>query len=378
MIYLDNSATSRFKPECVVNAMVNQLQNSCNSGRSGHKDCIELGMKIYNARETLKNFVGANDDYQVIFTSGCTEALNLAIFGSQTVLGTDYQIITTLNEHNSVLRPITKLAKNYNIDIAYLVPNENGVVTSKILENAITDKTRLVIINHTSNVTGANCDITEIGKVTAKYGIKLLVDSAQSLGHCPINMLDSHIDMLAIAGHKGIYGPQGIGALIVHNDTQLTPLKYGGTGTNSDDLEQPLVLPEAFEAGTLNTPAILGMEQAIIWSSKNKNNVHQLHRYLSSELIYGLKQINGIKLYSNFPSSVISFSLPNHTSSEVADYLSERNIAVRSGLHCAPLIHRHLGTVNDGLVRASIGYNNSIFDIKTLLIELEKLVKSNY
>lgn len=375
MIYLDNSATTRFKPECVINAMVTQLKNSCNPGRSGHKDCNELGFKIYTARETVKSFLGADDDYQTIFTSGCTEALNLAIFGSQNTFGTNYQIITTLNEHNSVLRPITKLAKDYNIDIIYLTPNDKGVVTADMLENSITDKTKLVIINHTSNVTGANCDIGEIGKITHKHGIKLLVDSAQSLGHCSIDVTESHIDMLAIAGHKGIYGPQGIGALILHNDVQLTPVKYGGTGTDSNDLNQPLVLPEAFEAGTCNSIGILGMEQAFLWSKTNKKNIHQLHRYLSSELIYGLKQIKGIKLYSQFPSSVISFSVDKYTSSDVADYLSEHNIAVRSGLHCAPLIHKHLGTIENGLVRASIGYNNTIIDIRTLLIQLEKLIK---
>lgn len=370
MIYFDNSATSRFKPKCVTNEYNRFVLNSCNSGRSGHSDCIKIATMVLLARENIKKWLNANDDYEVLFTSGCTESLNMAILG---YVKPNSHVITTIYEHNSVLRPLKFLEDNYGVKTTYLTPSKNGKISPFDIENAITPDTTLVIINHTSNVTGISQDIEEIGKITKKHNIKLLTDTAQSLGHEPIDMQTMNIDMLASCGHKGIHGMQGIGILVIKKDIILKHIKFGGTGTESNNLIQPDHYPEGYECGTINTGGVLSLSKAFDWTYNNFSQLNRHYKYLSSELLYGIKSMPKITCYSALPSTVLSIKVDGYSSSEVAEYLNNYNIAVRSGLHCAPKVHEYLGTIDEGLCRISIGYNNNLSDCHTLLNALSKM-----
>lgn len=370
MIYFDNSATSRFKPKCVIDEYNRFVLNSCNSGRSGHKDCIKTATKVLLTRENIKSRLGANDDYEVLFTQNCTESLNMAILG---YVKPSSHVITTIYEHNSVLRPLKYLEDNFGVKVTYLMPDLTGKIMPSQIESAICDDTTLVIVNQTSNVTGISQDIGEIGKITKQHNIRLLVDTAQSLGHEQIEMQNFNIDMLASCGHKGIHGMQGIGILVVKKDIALKHIKFGGTGTDSDLLTQPDHYPEGYECGTLNTGGVLSLSKAFDWTYSNFNELNRHYKYLSGEIIYGLKSMRKITCFSDFPSTVISIKVDDYSSSEVAEILNNHNIAVRSGLHCAPKIHEYLGTINDGLCRISIGFNNTLSDCHTLLNVLSKL-----
>lgn len=370
MIYFDNSATSRYKPKCVIEEYNRFVLSSSNSGRSGHNDCIKAATKVLYARETIKKWLGANENFEVIFTSNCTEALNMAILGYAKA---NSHIITTVYEHNSVLRPLKFLQDNLGIRVTYLKPDLTGKIIINDLEQAINSDTSLIIINHTSNVTGISQDIGEIGKIAQKHNIRLLVDTAQSLGHEQIDMQNMGIDMLASCGHKGIHGMQGVGFLVVKKDITLKHTKFGGTGTDSDMLTQPDHMPEGYECGTINTGGILALAKAFDWTYANFANITRHNKYLADEIFSNIKNMPKITCYSDFPSSVIAISIKNYSSNEVAEILNNYNIAVRSGLHCAPKIHEHLGTINDGLVRISLGYNNTISDCNQLLKVLSKL-----
>ena len=371
MIYLDNSATTRFKPKSVIEAYCSDATHSSNSGRGGHSDCMDLASKIYRAREDIKGYVGAGDSYEVIFTSNCTDSLNLAILGY--LRGKKGHVITTMLEHNSTIRPLHHLETSSDISVTYLKPDKNGYITAKMVESAIQPDTLLICICHTSNVTGVTQQISDIGQVANSHNIKLLIDSAQSLGHHPIDMERDNIDMLAGCGHKGLQAMQGIGFLIIKNDIVLSPIKFGGTGTDSHSLVQPTIMPEGYECGTLNSPAIVSLSPAIKWLRINQVKTTANMNKLSKQLISGLKNIKGVKLYSEYPSNVISFSLYDSPSTEIADMLNYRGFAVRSGLHCAPLAHKYLDTTCNGLVRISLGNNNNSRDISSILTAIESI-----
>lgn len=375
MIYLDNSATSRFKPYELNNLMKDLAYNSANAGRSGHSDTILLGQRVYAARQNIKRLCSVDDEYETIYTSNCSEALNLAILGYVNNLDGRIHVITTMNEHNSVLRPLRQLELQNKITTTYLAPNKDGVITASMVDAAMLLSTKLVIINHTSNVTGATSDVYEIGKVCKARNVTFMVDGAQSLGHVALNAKECNIAMLAGAGHKGLHGLQGIGFLLLRRDISLKPLKFGGTGTSSESVDQPTIIPESLECGTLNSFGALTLDCGINWTMANFESLHHTYRMLSSELLYGMRHIGKLSIYSQYPSSVISFNVKDYSSAEVSDYLNEHGIAVRSGLHCAPFIHKHLGTLERGAVRASLGYNNTPKDIKLFLLTLEQLIR---
>ncbi|MGI6700969.1 MAG: aminotransferase class V-fold PLP-dependent enzyme [Christensenellales bacterium] len=375
MIYLDNAATSRFKPKSVIKAVVKELTNSANPGRSGHNDAISTLQRVYETRKKVLEFVNCSDG-EVIFTASCTEALNLAIFGTART----GHVITTALEHNSTLRPLYKLEKEKLIKLTVIEPDSSGKINPKDIEKAINLDTYLVAVNNISNVTGAETDIAEIGKITSKKGALFLVDGAQSLGHKSIDMNKMGIDMLAAPGHKGIHGMQGSGFLVYSGRLRLNPIKYGGTGTNSESVYQPVAPPEAYESGTLNTPGIASIKAGIEWTMKHFDQIGKKLEHLSDIMLNGLKNIKGVTLYSNEPNSIAAFEINGYDSSRVCDIMNEKfNIALRSGLHCAPLMHNYLNTLDNGLVRASVGWNNSESDICKLLAAVEKIAAgANY
>lgn len=324
----------------------------------------------------LKSLVNADDSYELVFTSGCTEALNLAIFGYlQSKRGGN--AVTTVFEHNSVLRPLNKLLGDGVIDgIRYAEPSDpSHRISAGDIEKLVDGNTRLIVINHVSNVTGATADIEGIGAFAASRGIPFLVDSAQSFGHKKIDVKKCNISMLAAAGHKGLHGSQGTGFLIFSKDLKIKPIRFGGTGTFSESLAQPEEPPEGLESGTLNTAGIIGTGAAAKWTMENFAEINRHVAYLSSQMLYGLSKIPGIVVYTKTLSDVIAFNVGKVDSTDVADYLNDNDVAVRSGLHCAPLAHRFLGTEKQGAVRISIGYNNNAYHVSRTLEVLQKFCK---
>lgn len=376
MIYLDNAATSKFKPKCMFDAMFCQLGDSANPGRGGHSDSIDCAIKIEDTRNTLKALAGADQGFDLVFTSGCTEALNLALFG---YLGDKDggNVVATVFEHNSVLRPLEKLKSCGRIDeVRYAAPSDPSMsVSAEDVEKLTDSSTRLIVVNHVSNVNGATADIEAIGKFAKSANIPFLVDGAQSFGHKKIDLKKCNVSMFACAGHKGLHGSQGTGFLIVSKDVKLHPIRFGGTGTYSSDLVQPEDMPEGFESGTINTAGIIGLGAAAKWTFENFEQLSRHCAYLSSQILYGLGRIPGIKTYTKTLSDVIAFNVKDADSSDVADYLNDNDVAVRSGLHCAPLAHAFLGTTNQGAVRVSIDYNNNAYHVSRLLEVLEKYCK---
>ena len=374
MIYLDNSATTFFKPECVKNAVYSTMSHlSANPGRGSHSASIKAGSLVYQTRKKLATEVGLENADRVIFTSSCTEALNLAILGSLK----KGHVITTAFEHNSVLRPLFSKCKEYEVDISIATPSENGI-EAKNIEKLIRKDTFMVIVNHVSNVTGQIAPLFEIGRICKKYNILFVVDGAQSVGYNKIDMVYNNIDMLAIAPHKGLHAIMGVGALAVSEQVLLRPIKFGGTGTSSSEIIQPDTFPDGYEVGTLPLVAISSIIPAINWCEKNRVKNDKRIFDLSEFLLKELYAMQNIKVYTPkyLRNGIISFNIEGMSSTQISDILSyEYDICVRGGLHCAPLMHRYLGTLNGGAVRVSLSGENTIGEIEELLIALKEISK---
>lgn len=373
MIYLDNAASGRYKPRCVIKAVTDALLASANPGRSGHDASLALALEVERCREKLTAYFGA-EGANVVFTKNCTEALNLAIFGA---CREGSHVVTTALEHNSVLRPLYRLASLGKIDLTVLSPSKDGCVPPYVIGSTIKENTSAVVITHVSNVTGATNDIRSIGKMLAGRGVKLIVDCAQSAGHLQIRFHDFNIDAICAPGHKGMYAPQGTGFCIFREGLRLSPLLYGGTGSSSDSVFQPYTAPDGFESGTLNTPGICGLSSAVDWITENAELIRSTASSLTSMLLKGLSSMPEVELYTDVDeiSGVVSFNVDGATSSELSDFYNEKKFAVRSGLHCAPLIHAHLGTLERGAVRVSPAYPNTERDVLRFLSATEEAIK---
>lgn len=361
MIYFDNSATSKFKPRAAVTALKKEFADSANGGRAAHSDAIKTALKISDVRTFLSDYFNANE---IIFTKNCTEALNIVIFG----IMKSGHAITTVSEHNSVLRPLYHLKREGVIDLTVINPDKDLTVNPLHIEKTIRGDTRLVAVNAVSNVTGAAADINAIGEICAEKNILLLVDAAQAIPHIAFNMKKQNISFLAAAGHKGLHGPQGTGILAL-NYLNIPPLMHGGTGVNSDSVYMSRTFPESLEAGTLNSGGIIALGESAKWTVKNAKKINDRITSISRYIFYSLKSVRNVTVYTQNPDTgVISFNVGELDSSEVGNILNDNyDIAIRSGLHCAPLIHNHLGTLDRGAVRVSVGYNNSMSDAKKLI-----------
>ena len=375
MIYFDNSASSLIKPKSVQKAVLNALSlYSANPGRSGHKQAIKTALELEKVRSLVANHVGTTSD-QVVFTLNCTDALNLAILGSHVKGG---HVVCTENEHNSVLRPLEHL-KNIDDEFSYTVAKQSGYfgIVWEDVEACLTENTYLVVVNHISNVNGDVAEIERIGQELKTRNILFLVDGAQGGGHFKYNMQEMNINFLSLAPHKGFYSPQGVGCLAINTNTTLSPIRFGGTGTNSLDLFQPDSLPERFESGTLNTPAILGFGEGIRFVETNFKQIQSKLEDLVTYLHYELSKLP-IEIYTKTEntSGVFAFNIPGVESTEVSNYLDEKwDICVRSGYHCAPLKHKALGTLDSGAVRVSLSYFNTYQEIEKLVFAIKSFLK---
>lgn len=378
MIYFDNSASSYYKPKCVINAVKNALEYMpANPGRSGHAEALKGAFLVTKTRERLADFVGLNNRGSVVFTDNCTGAINLAVLGA----AKKGNVVTTAFEHNSVLRCLYALRRSGLITLTVVKPESRGTLCCKTLKNALSADTYMVIVNHISNLTGAVAPIAEIGEECRRRGIIFAVDGAQSVGYEGIDMEGSNIDLLAVAPHKGLHAIQGVGALCVREGVALSPVRFGGTGSSSTQLTQPTDMPEGYEAGTLPLPAISGLCAAIGWSkenfAKNADKLFHLRRYL----LDGVKSVRGARVYTpdGGGAGIVAFNLDGMSSETVGDELNSRyGICVRSGLHCAPLIHEHLGTLKTGAVRVSLGVDNDEEQVEYLINALREISEGFY
>ena len=365
-IYFDNAATSFNKPFEVKKAVVNAINNlTANPGRSGHKLSQNVAEIINETRENVLDFFGASN-HELIFTKNCTEALNLAIFGT---LKKGDHVITTCYEHNSVLRPLERLKKD-GVEVTILdcdLENFHECFAEKIKPN-----TKMVITTFVSNVTGDICNVDEVSKICKKHNLKYLIDGAQASGHIAIDLTKIDCDMFAFAGHKGLMSLTGVGGLIVKNLSKLQPIIFGGTGTDSENLIQPTDTIEGFEAGTISTISIISLNAGIKFLKENFSKILKKEQFLSENLYKKLKNLKFLTLFSkNTSKNVFSFNVKNFDSGMVANILNEQfNICVRSGLHCAPLIHKKNITNDIGAVRVSLDYLNSIEEIDLLVLAL--------
>lgn len=378
MIYFDNAATSYPKPDRVYQGVLEAMRDyGANPGRSGHKLSLEMAREIYKARNLIKDLIGADDPRNIIFTSNGTESLNLGIKG---LVKEGDHVITSNIEHNSVIRPLVAMKKKGLIELS-IIDASRGYVDPQILEGEIKENTSLLAINHMSNVMGALVNIGDLGEVARKNDIYFLVDGAQSLGVYEIDVEEMGIDLLAFPGHKGLMGPQGTGGLYIRPGIELETLKLGGTGSISESLDQPDFLPDKYESGTLNGPGIVGLARGIEYINKlGLEKIRSKEQELTKRFIDGIRDIDSLKVYGpqdGFQGPVVSINLGEMGSSDLAYILDEEyNIAVRSGLHCAPLIHKAMGTIDQGTVRFSFGYMNSDKEIDKAIRALKEISKS--
>lgn len=378
MIYLDNSATTFPKPASVIQAMNNASRNySFNPGRGGYRQSLKASEIVYNTRSKVKSFFNALSEESVIFTYNCTHALNMAVKG---VLNRgDHAVISSL-EHNAVLRPIQRLADSGFITytVAEVVPGDDEQTLDNF-RKAINSRTRLFVCTHASNVFGIRLPVERLCALAHSYGILFCLDAAQSAGLLDIDVSREKYDYVCCAGHKYLYGPMGTGILIVNNDTALKTLIEGGTGSESADSAMPLYYPDRLEAGTANVAGIAGLGAAIDYlSSKGIDNIVKRETRLVTGLKNRLHTIEGLKVYENYDGvPVFSLSIDGFDSERVARYLSEHSdIAVRSGLHCAPLAHRQMGTLDSGTVRVAPGIFTTENDTQILFKTLRKMIHS--
>jgi cysteine desulfurase family protein len=381
--YLDNAATSWPKPDAVYAAVDDyQRRLGAPAGRGAYATGQEVARLVADARRQIATLIGAKHARQVAFGFNGTDVLNTAIHG---VLREGDHVVTSVVEHNSVLRPLRWLAEHRGVRVSYVHCSSEGVLDADDVAQAMEPATKLLAITHASNVTGALQPIAEIARLAREREIVLLVDAAQSLGHVPIDVEQLGIDLLASSGHKGLLGPLGTGVLYVaeHVADRIESLRQGGTGTSSEDDHQPHDLPHKFEAGNLNVAGIVGLGAAVEWITEQALEQLQHHQQqLTTALWQGLADVDGITLYGPADSQkrvgVVSFNVAGFEPQEVASMLDAAcGIEVRAGLHCAPQMHKALGTDKlGGTVRMSVGAFNTAHQIAAAVAAVAQLAAS--
>ena len=377
MIYLDNAATTLIKPDSVIEAVVSAMKTQGNASRGAHGATLTASRTVYDARVKIAKFFNFDKPSNVVFTCNSTEALNIAISG---IIKDGDHVVSTDTEHNSVLRPLYHLRDTKNIDLQFVKANEKGILCISDFEKIISKKTKAVVVNHISNLTGNVNDIKKISDIAHDVGAVLIVDGSQSAGTMNVDVKALGIDVYCFTGHKGIFGPQGTGGLLVRDGIEIEPFKRGGSGVQTYNEDQPKEYPTRLEAGTLNSHGIAGLSAAIDFISEvGVINIHKKEVELTKYFYDAVMKIDGVKVYGDFSdfdnhAAIVSLNVKDYDSGEVADALSnDYGIATRSGAHCAPRLHIALGTKNQGAVRFSFSYFTTYEELDVAISALKEI-----
>ena len=377
MIYFDNAATTLRKPDCVVQAVAEAMCTLGNSGRSIHAGALDASRIIYDTRAAIAKLFHAESPERIAFTANSTEALNIAIKG---VLNTGDHVVTTELEHNSVLRPLYEM-EDKGVALTIVPADHKGSIRYEDIEQSICSETKAIVTTHGSNLTGNLLDIGRIGKIAQKYGLLYIVDASQTAGVFPIDVQAMHIDILCFTGHKGLLGPQGTGGLYVREGVEIKPLLSGGSGVQTYLRSHPPQMPTALEAGTLNGHGIAGLLAAVNYIEKTgMENIRKKEQALMATFYSAVSVIPGITVYGDFSERnrcpIVTLNVRDYDSGLISDVLAqEYGIATRPGAHCAPLMHKALGTVEQGAVRFSFAHFNTHEEIKAAVSALRELVQ---
>ena len=375
MIYFDNAATTMQKPACVVQAVAEAMCSQGNSGRGVHSGALSASRIIYDTRAALAQLFGAESPERIAFTANSTQALNTAIKG---VLKPGNHVITTALEHNSVLRPLYEM-ENRGVELTILPADSHGNICYEDIEKEIKPNTKAIVTTHGSNLTGNLLDISRIGEMANRHGLIYIVDASQTAGVFDIDVQQMHIDILCFTGHKGLLGPQGTGGIYVREGVAVRPLLSGGSGVQTYLRSHPPQMPTALEAGTLNGHGVAGLGAAVRYLQETGVSAIRAKEQELMWMFYTqVREIPGIRVCGDFSSrnrcAIVSLNIWDYDSGEVSGALFEQyGIATRPGAHCAPLMHKALGTVEQGAVRISFSHYNTIEEIEIAAAALREL-----
>lgn len=377
MIYLDNAATTLHKPQQVIDAVVHAMQSMGNCARGTHEEALDAARTVYDARVRLASLFGCPRVDHVAFTANSTEALNMAING---LIDPGDHVISTDLEHNSVLRPLYRLEAEHGAELSFVPADKLGNVDYADFERLMKPNTRAVVCTNASNLTGTVLDIERIAKTAHSHGALVIVDASQTAGCWPIDMKKMGIDVLCFTGHKGLMGPQGTGGICVKEGIEIRPFKVGGSGVQSYSRTHPVDYPTRLEAGTLNGHGIAGLGAAAKFISETGvENIHAKERSLMLRFYEGVKNIEGVTVYGDFTkdkTAIVALNIRDYESGEVSYELSESyGIATRPGAHCAPRMHKALGTAEVGAVRFSFSFYNTEEEIDEAVRAVAELAK---
>lgn len=375
MIYLDNAATSFLKPDSVKKAVLFSLNNLSSPGRGSYRNSACASEIVFSAREALARLFNIENPENIVFTDNATTAINTALKG---LIKADDSFLISTMEHNAVARP-SHLLSEKGAKLFFAHGDEKGFVNKDALFSALNDDIKLCCLIHSSNVTGSINDLTAIGKELKKRNIIFMVDASQSAGIVPIDVEAMNIDILAFPGHKGLLGPQGTGGLYIREGLFLAPLTEGGTGSFSEDLNQPEITPDRFESGTPNVPGIAGLLSGVNFVLKNgAKNIYAHEKELIKILAEDLSTISSVRIMGDplgNSTAVLSIVTKKDSSLLSEELYKNFGICVRAGLHCAPLAHKTIGTFESGTVRFSPGFFNTRAEMKKTAYALFRLLK---
>ena len=378
-VYLDNAATTMQKPACVGEAVLSALSSFGNSGRDTGGSALDASRVIYETREQICGLLHADSPKQIVFTANSTEALNTAIRG---LFQPGDHVVSSVMEHNAVLRPIYDIEAEQGVSHTFAGVDEKGRLLLSEVENSIRPETKALILTHASNVTGNANDLYALGRIAKSHGLLFLVDASQTAGVLPIDMPEMGIDVVAFTGHKGLYGPQGTGGMAVREELEIRPLKSGGTGVLSYLEHQPDEMPAHLECGTMNGHGIAGLHASLRWLTEEIgiDRVHAHEMKLAKRFYEALKDVEHLHFYGDYETeqraAIVSLNIADYDSSEVSDELEqEYGISTRPGAHCAPLIHKAMGTVEQGMVRFAFSYFNTEEDADYAADAVRELAK---
>ena len=377
MIYMDNAATTMHKPQEVIDAVVRAMSSMGNAGRGANEASLSASRIIYDTRERLARLFGVKDARRIAFTNNSTESLNIAIKG---ILSPGDHVITTMLEHNSVLRPLYEMEKK-GVKLTIVPSDSRGCLNIHDIEEAITSDTKMIVCTNGSNLTGNYIDVKQIGELAHRHNVLFVVDASQTAGVFPIDVEDMKIDVLCFTGHKGLLGPQGTGGIYAREGVEIRPLKTGGSGIQTYSKTHPVQMPTALEAGTLNGHGIAGLHAALEYLERTGiDEIRTREQSLMRRFYEGVKEIPGVKIYGDFSQenrcAIVTLNIGEYDSSEVSDeLLTEYGISTRPGGHCAPLMHEALGTVEQGAVRFSFSHYNTEEEVDIAIRAIHELAE---